>query len=47
MPPLFQQERFLSLDDCLAARRAMDVGESPDMSVSYIGYARKPSALEP
>jgi len=30
-----------------AAVRAMDVGESPDMSVSYIGYARKPSALEP
>jgi 2-polyprenyl-6-hydroxyphenyl methylase/3-demethylubiquinone-9 3-methyltransferase len=30
-----------------AAVRAMDVGESPDMSVSYIGYARKPSAREP
>lgn len=30
-----------------AAVRAMDVGESPDMSVSYIGYARKSSAREP
>ena len=30
-----------------AAVRAMDVGESPDLSVSYIGYARKPSAPKP
>ena len=27
-----------------AAVRAMDLGESPDTSVSYIGYARKPGA---
>jgi 2-polyprenyl-6-hydroxyphenyl methylase / 3-demethylubiquinone-9 3-methyltransferase len=27
-----------------AAVRAMDIGESPDTSVSYIGYARKPSS---
>ncbi len=27
-----------------AAVRATDVGESPDTSVSYIGYARKPNS---
>ena len=52
MPPLFQQERFLSLDDCLAARRAMDVGESQDAEILAEGIhvqttIRRAALIEP